>query len=294
MVQKKKNPSAPAAEEYRLLETSEITVSEDMNSRFALAATDTLEEDILKRGQVHPVICRRFGSEIILTAGYRRHRAIAKINEIPGLLSEPMKIKVLLRDIDEKEAFLISISENQNRQNISILDAGWQASQLMKKYDMTQKEVAEHYGKNQSWVSRVCKLLTLDPDVREQISSGALSYTDALELLSIEDKTERSELAEKMISSDSNGSKVTREEVRSKTRSGKKKVGKVPSVVATDDRGRITLKQSRELFERWGTPNVERGEKRKPIHAICSAIASYLDGKMQEKSLRKVLTGYLK
>ncbi len=296
MAQKKSSSVTPAAEEYRLLDTSEITVLGELNSRLGLPEAGDLEADILTRGQIHPVICRAFGGEIILSAGYRRVKAIKKINEVPGLLDTPMKVKALIREMDEKESFLVSVSENRNRDNVSILDAAWQVKQLLEKYGMSQKKVAEHYGKDQSWVSRVCKLLGLPPDVKEQIASGNLSYTDALELLGM-DKKEQQETAQKMTAPAGAG-KPTRQEVRSSTRRGKKKAAarrkaspelEPPAVSA----GR-SLKQNRELFERWGTPDKKKGEKRKPIHAICSAIASFLDGKIQEKSLRKVLTGYLK
>ena len=50
-----KKKTATRAEEYKLLETSEITVSELLNSRFSLTDTDDLEADILKRGQLQPV-----------------------------------------------------------------------------------------------------------------------------------------------------------------------------------------------------------------------------------------------
>lgn len=283
---------------YELLDPGIIVVNAAHNSRYGITEVDDLVDDILKRGQVTPIACRSFGSEIILVAGDRRLRAIQKINDVPGLLEQPMRVKALISNIGEKEAFLLSVAENARRQDTSPLDTAWQVKTLTGTYKMSQKEVAEEYSMDQAWVSRIGQILNLPPDIRDLIAAGKLGYTAALELLAVEDKGEQKKLAGEIASGDG---KVTREAVRAKTPAGKKRAARkkaaekaAASRSAPTELERRTLKQSREVFERWGTPNKKTGEERKPIHAVCNAIAGFLDGKTKEKTLRRVLTEYLK
>lgn len=211
----------PSLEGIKELPLSEIVVRGQARKHFDENALLDLAESIRSYGVLEPLLVRedeRGRYELI--SGERRYRAA----QMAGL----DRVPVLVLDVDEKEAWAITLVENLQRENLSpyeetlgILDL--LALRLNKSvedvvsllYRMRDEargrapqnvlggvdagvvlDVFVSLGR-MSWESFVqsrLPLLNLPADLREALEEGAISYTVALELKKIKDDEERGNL----------------------------------------------------------------------------------------------------
>lgn len=132
-------------------------------SEVELGDIKALSRDLENIGQQQPCIVRKnkslskFKYELIV--GERRWRA-AKLANI--------KLKVIVKDIDDKEAALIQFAENDNRKDLSEYSKGIQYSKLIKMGIITQKDITKTLGKSKQYVSA---LLAFDKIPRQIVKA---------------------------------------------------------------------------------------------------------------------------
>jgi ParB family chromosome partitioning protein len=147
-----------------------------------------LADSIGRNGILHPItvrICER-GFEIV--AGNRRYYACKSLGW--------RKIPCNVTDLDDKEAFEISIIENVQRKTLDPVEE----AKAFKKYVIDYgwggvSDLAEKLSKSPSYISKRIKLNELPVEVLELISESSLSVTAAEELLYMKNTSERSNLA---------------------------------------------------------------------------------------------------
>lgn len=112
-----------------------------------------------------------------LIAGERRWRAarLAGLDRIPAII----------HDIDDRRSAEWAIIENVQREDLNPIDRGQAYANLAKRFGLTQSEIAERVGINRSTVANLIRVLELEPEIRDLISSGALSTGHAKALLSM-------------------------------------------------------------------------------------------------------------
>lgn len=137
---------------------------------------ESLEElaaSIRNRGVMQPLMVRpsKLGYSIIM--GERRYRAalLAGLDEVP----------VVVREVDDTQAFLDALAENLQRQNLSDEDEA-AAYQGLLSEGFSTRQIAEHIGVANSRVSRVSRVYQ-DPVLAEAVISGELTRGQAQELL---------------------------------------------------------------------------------------------------------------
>ena len=176
-------------------------------SRNTSNATSTeLANSIKEKGLLQPILVRIKESYFEIVSGNRRYQACKSLGW--------RKIICHVLELDDKEAFEISLIENIQRKRLDpkeeaeafksyIMDHGWGGiSQLSAKI-----------GKSVSYVQRRVKLLDLPSDVLNSISNSSISTTIAEELLSIDDKDKQSQLTQ-LVSKNRLSSRKVRELVK--------------------------------------------------------------------------------
>ena len=158
-------------------------------TNFDDAALDELAQSISSSGIIQPILLRRNGTRYELIAGERRWRAAQRA----GMRSVP----AMIREVSDERAVEMTLIENLQREDLNPLEEAVAFDHLMHDFGMTQEQVAERTGKSRSAVSNSLRLLKLEPQVREMISSGKISAGHARALVSITDPATQIEAAKK-------------------------------------------------------------------------------------------------
>ena len=129
-----------------------------------------LAASIKSRGLLQPVIVRPHpdrNSQFQLIAGERRWRAsqMSALHEIPAIIS----------DFDDKEAAELSLIENIQRRDLSVIEEaeGYQA--LLDKHGYSQQELADIVGKSRSHIANIGRLLSLPQTIRDKLTKRILT-----------------------------------------------------------------------------------------------------------------------
>ncbi len=150
-----------------------------------------LRDSIKEYGVIQPVIVKKsFNGHYILIAGERRLRAaaMAGLNKIPALV----------RDADEKDAAIIALVENVQRENLGYMEEAHAYYKLMEEFNLTQGELAERVGKKQSTISNKIRLLSLPEDIQTALIENRLTERHARALLKVPDDETRRMIIERI------------------------------------------------------------------------------------------------
>jgi ParB family chromosome partitioning protein len=151
---------------------------------------DELASSIKEKGIIQPLLVRKSEDDTFeIIAGERRWRAaqIAGLKEVPAILKQSQ----------DQEVLELALIENIQRENLNPVEESEAYDFLMKKYNLTQQDLANKVGKERATVANMLRLLQLQPGVRQMLSRGELSMGQAKVLLSITDGKLQEKLAEK-------------------------------------------------------------------------------------------------
>ncbi len=164
---------------------------------FSEEELDELKRSIAEYGVLQPVIVKKEGNGAYsLIAGERRVRAA----RLAGLT----KIPALIKDFDDKDAALISIVENVQRENLSFIEEAYAYKRLIDEFALTQGELADKIGKRQSTISNKLRILTLPPDIQKKLAEARLTERHARALLKVEDAQLREKILQRVINNNLN------------------------------------------------------------------------------------------
>ncbi len=140
---------------------------------FDAEALEELAASLRQDGVLQPMVVRPAGDAYQIIMGERRYRAavLAGLEEVP----------VLVREMDDEDAFLAALVENLQRANLDPADeADAYQGLLVKGY--SARKIAERLGIAASKVSRVVRVYE-DPELAEAVSDGLIRKSEAEELL---------------------------------------------------------------------------------------------------------------
>lgn len=149
-----------------------------------------LANSIKEKGIIQPLLVRKSDDDTFeIIAGERRWRAaqLAGLQEVPALIKQG----------EEQEVLELALIENIQRENLNPIEEAEAYDFLVKKYNLTQQELAHKVGKDRATVANMLRLLQLQPGVRQMVSRGELSMGQAKVLLSLPDGKAQERLAEK-------------------------------------------------------------------------------------------------
>jgi ParB family chromosome partitioning protein len=91
----------------------------------------------------------------------------------------------------------LALIENIQRENLNVIEEAEAYDMLIKKYDLTQQDMANKVGKDRATIANVLRLLQLQPEVRQMVSSNELSLGQAKVLLGVSEPKTQVKLAKK-------------------------------------------------------------------------------------------------
>jgi len=165
----------------RMLRSDQIVPSPlQPRRRFDETALATLGESIRKHGILEPIIVRPRDDRFEIVAGERRFQAAIQL----GLEEVP----VTIRDLDDRTAMEIALSENLEREDLSPIEVAISFSDYLTKFGTTQDELAQRLGKDRSTVANLIRLLDLPEIARTALDNKTITAGHARALLPLKDQ----------------------------------------------------------------------------------------------------------
>jgi ParB family transcriptional regulator, chromosome partitioning protein len=163
-------------------------IQDTKNVRNKIENTEELSISIQQKGLLQPILVRTVEGYFEIVAGNRRFQACKTLGW--------KKIACHVLELDDKQAFEVSLVENIQRKTLSPLDEASAFKAYVSDYGWGGvSELASRIGKSVSYITKRIKLLKLPNDVLETITSHTLDTSVAEELFSIKDKAKQSEIA---------------------------------------------------------------------------------------------------
>lgn len=157
---------------------------------FEKEALTELSNSIREKGIIQPILLRKSpDGEYEIIAGERRWRAaqMAGLKEVPALIKET----------SEQEVLELALIENIQRENLNAVEEAEAYEFLIKKYNLTQNDLAQKVGKDRATVANMLRILQLQPGVRQMVSRGEISLGQAKVLLGVTEGRLQQDLAQK-------------------------------------------------------------------------------------------------
>jgi ParB family chromosome partitioning protein len=142
---------------------------------------EELSDSIKANGVVQPIMVRPGDEQgrYILVLGERRLLASKKAGKT--------HIPALLRRVSLQQAAEMTIIENLQREDLSAIEQAEAFGVLSKEFSLTQAQIGERVGLSRESVSNYMRLLKLPVPVMEQLAHKQIGFSEAKELLKLED-----------------------------------------------------------------------------------------------------------
>jgi ParB family chromosome partitioning protein len=139
---------------------------------------ESLTSSIKEHGLLQPILIRPYQNSFEIVAGHRRFHACKSLRW--------RHIACKIRELSDKQAFEIQITENIQRKSMSALEE----AEAFRKYVQDLgwggvTELSKKIGKSEEYVSHRIQLLKLPQDIKEKIMLNKLSVSQALELTNL-------------------------------------------------------------------------------------------------------------
>ena len=152
---------------------------------------EELTKSISEYGVLQPLIVKKAeGRRFILVAGERRLRAAS----LAGLKTVP----AIVKELQDREAALIALVENVQRENLNFLEEARAYKKLMVDFELTQGEIARRVNKQQSTISNKIRILSLPEYIQEAIIKNGLTERHARALLKLTAQEDRKKVIERV------------------------------------------------------------------------------------------------
>lgn len=139
-------------------------------------ALEDLCSSIKQYGLMQPVVVRQInGCDYELIAGERRLKACRMV----GMLHIPAVVVKASRT----DSAVMALIENIQRENLGYIEEAEAFCTLLSDHGLTQEELAERLGKNQSTIANKIRILKLSPEIRILLKEHGLSERHARALL---------------------------------------------------------------------------------------------------------------
>jgi ParB family chromosome partitioning protein len=137
-----------------------------------------LAQSIKSQGLMQPVLVRPAGNgDFEIIAGERRVRAagLAGLDEVP----------VLVRDVPDEAAAVMSLVENIQREDLNPLEEAQGLQRLIDEFHLTHDQAAQAVGRSRSAASNLMRLLNLSEPVQKLLMAGDIEMGHARALLAL-------------------------------------------------------------------------------------------------------------
>ena len=152
-----------------------------------------LRDSIHEHGVVQPVVVRpgdRKG-RYILVLGERRLRA--------SRMAGKETIPALVRRLSPQQAAEMTVLENVVREDLNPIEQAEAYRVLSQQFNLTQAQIAQRIGVSRESVANYMRLLRLPEELKEYVALGRLGFSEARELLSLENPEHILMVAEELL-----------------------------------------------------------------------------------------------
>ena len=142
-----------------------------------------LAQSIKEKGFIQPVVVRKKEGKFEIVAGTRRFYAanLLGLKEIPAMIKE----------LDDRETFMLAIMENLQRKDLNPLEEANAFQRLIDEFKLTLEEIGKMLGKDKSSIANTLRLLKLPSEIKEALSKGIISRSQARTILSADEHRQR-------------------------------------------------------------------------------------------------------
>lgn len=146
-----------------------------------------LAQSIKTYGMLQPIIVTAEEGGYKIVAGERRYMAckLLKWQEIPAIV----------RDYHGSSLAAVTLIENLQRENLSIIEEAKGYKRLIEEFNLTQEVLAQRLGKSQSTIANKLRLLKLPEQIKTLLGEGKLTERHARTLLRLESPEEQQKAA---------------------------------------------------------------------------------------------------
>jgi ParB family chromosome partitioning protein len=161
--------------EMKMVRPSQFSIRDKFNDH---QEVESLIMSIKEHGLLQPILIRPYQNSFEIVAGHRRFYACKSLRW--------RHIPCKIRELSDKQAFEIQITENIQRKSMSALEE----AEAFRKYVQDLgwggvTELSKKVGKSEEYVSHRIQLLKLPQDIKEKIMLNKLSISQALELTNL-------------------------------------------------------------------------------------------------------------
>ncbi|RLJ06868.1 MAG: hypothetical protein DRP12_03325 [Candidatus Aenigmatarchaeota archaeon] len=142
-----------------------------------------LADSIDRLGLLNPITVKPDGDGYEIIAGVRRYLACQRLgwDEIPAIV----------RDLDDLNKLVAMVHENIKREELSEVDQAYLIHELREKGGLTYAEIAKIWGKSETTVRDLHKLVDCDPEILDALRAGHIKKMHALEIMKHPDRERR-------------------------------------------------------------------------------------------------------
>ncbi len=153
-----------------------------------------LADSIKVNGVLQPIVVRP-AEEVgryILVLGERRLQA--------SKLAGNETIPAIIRRVSQQQAAEMTLIENLQREDLNCMEQAEAFRVLSKEFEMTQEEIGKRVGMSRESVSNYMRLLRLPEKVMDYLLHDRLTFSEARELLGLQDASKMQEAADIVVS----------------------------------------------------------------------------------------------
>lgn len=152
-----------------------------------------LRDSIQEHGVVQPVVVRPAEGKgrYILVLGERRLRA--------SKMAGKETIPALVRRLSPQQAAEMTVLENVVREDLNPIEQAEAYRVLSQQFNLTQAQIAQRIGVSRESVANHMRLLRLPEELKEYVALGRLGFSEARELLSLENPQQILMVAEELL-----------------------------------------------------------------------------------------------
>jgi ParB family transcriptional regulator, chromosome partitioning protein len=151
-----------------------------------------LRDSIQEHGVVQPIVVRPSDREgrFILVLGERRLRA--------SKMAGKETIPALVRRLSPQQAAEMTVLENVVRADLNPIEQAEAYRVLSQQFNLTQAQIAQRIGVSRESVGNHMRLLRLPEEVREYVAQGQIGFSQAREILSLDDPEQMKMIADEL------------------------------------------------------------------------------------------------
>jgi len=153
-----------------------------------------LAQSIRAQGVLQPLVVRKhpeLPNQYELVAGERRWRALKQIDVV--------QVPVVLRNVSDSEILEVSLLENIQRENLTVIEEAQSYHDLLQIHGYTQEELAKKLGRDRSTIANMLRLLQLPSALKNDLETGRITSGHARSILSLPNEGVQLEMRQRLL-----------------------------------------------------------------------------------------------